>query len=482
MGRKATSGLLPVIIVALVLAVLPSCREKGEDTPDPSLKFSAVGEKKARALGIYSGGLRVGSYDFARRTGTWNDGDQATEISETLSLDLSFRGDSFTVKTAQVSWFDEGLLLLGSSSEVDFGTGKWENIWDRADDGRYLKTEFMGGRSNREEIKVPAGMLTTDALNLYLNNLPAKGSTSLDLELFNLTLGRPLPVRIVRQVSDGVNRRFSLSFWGMNEELWLDEEGMVVKETLPWGIEASLPGENERTGSLSLEKVLAQTAVPARNVPGGIGSMRHAVLNLNGSIIPPPATSWQAVSGEKGRVLVDLKRPRIPPENIRVERKRAVGDDNFGLDLQSSRITGLAESITGDLEDPWDKALAVGKWVFANLGKSMRECFSALDVLEAGEGECQSHSMLTVALSRAAGVPARFVYGVVYMPDRDAYLYHTWVEAYVGEWIPLDPTLGSFPAGVDHLTLVRGGYKDQFSMFPYIVGEGGWSVEFVEGE
>jgi transglutaminase-like putative cysteine protease len=67
------------------------------------------------------------------------------------------------------------------------------------------------------------------------------------------------------------------------------------------------------------------------------------------------------------------------------------------------------------------------------------------------------------------------------MPEPDAYLYHTWVETYVGEWIPMDPTLGSFPAGVDHLTLVQGGYKDQFSMFPYILGDGRWSIEYVEG-
>jgi hypothetical protein len=465
-----------------LLVVLPACREKGKSNADPSLKFSTTEEKRTRTLGIYSGGLRVGTYNFGRQGGIWNDGDQATELSETLSLRLSFRGDSFTARTSQVSWLDENLLLLGSNSEVDFGAGKWKVIWNRTDDGRYLKTETMGRRSIREEVEVPAGMLTTDALNLYLHNLPATGESVLKLELFNLTLGRPLPVRITFHGADGVNRRFSLSFWGMDEQIWLDGEGMVTRETLPWGVEAVLPSDSDESGSLPLEKVFAQTAVPARDIPQDIGSRRWVVLSLNGSITPPPVTSWQTVTGEKGRIVVNLKRPQVPPKKIRIQRKKALGNDNFGLDLKSPRIIELAEDITKDLDDPWEKAQAVGKWVFTNLGKSMRECFSALDVLEAREGECQSHSILTVALCRAAGVPARFVYGVVYMPESDAYLYHTWVEAYAGEWIPMDPTLGSFPAGVDHLTLVRGGYKDQFSMFPYILGDGGWRIEYVEGE
>jgi transglutaminase-like putative cysteine protease len=66
---------------------------------------------------------------------------------------------------------------------------------------------------------------------------------------------------------------------------------------------------------------------------------------------------------------------------------------------------------------------------------------------------------------------------VVYLPDRGAFGFHTWVQVHVGEWIPIDPTLGNFPAGVDHLTLAVGGYQDQFRLFPYIMGQGGWRIK-----
>jgi hypothetical protein len=44
----------------------------------------------------------------------------------------------------------------------------------------------------------------------------------------------------------------------------------------------------------------------------------------------------------------------------------------------------------------------------------------------------------------------------------------------------MDPTLGNFPAGVDHLTLAVGGYQDQFRMFPFIMGKGGWRIRMAE--
>jgi transglutaminase-like putative cysteine protease len=173
-------------------------------------------------------------------------------------------------------------------------------------------------------------------------------------------------------------------------------------------------------------------------------------------------------------------KPRVPGPDQRLPDRDLIKGDSFGLDLDSSRIRDLSQKIAGSREDPWEKAVAIGRWVNQEIGKSMRECFSALQVLETGEGECQSHSLLTVSLCRAAGLPARFAYGVVYLPDRGVFGFHTWVEVHVGEWIPMDPTLGNFPAGVDHITLAAGGYQDQFRLFPYIMGKGGWRIRYSE--
>lgn len=61
--------------------------------------------------------------------------------------------------------------------------------------------------------------------------------------------------------------------------------------------------------------------------------------------------------------------------------------------------------------------------------------------------DCTEFSSLLIALSRATGIPARYVEGLVYLTGAEARLArteHAWAEVYlpgVG-WAPLDPTLG----------------------------------------
>jgi transglutaminase-like putative cysteine protease len=296
-----------------------------------------------------------------------------------------------------------------------------------------------------------------------------------------MTLGQDFPLTLEYRGATEHGRLYVLTYWGMEERIWLDEAGMVVREDMVLGVNARAPEGKEQIGYLPLETILSQTAVPGVRIPEDLGERDEAVVVIKGSFRPPPEGRWQRVSVTDDRAAITLIKPVIPSPDYRRPDMGLMPDDSFGLDLDSPRIKELSKEIAGSVEDPWEKALAIGRWVNSKLGKSMRECFSALQVLEAGEGECQSHSLLTVSLLRAAGLPARFAYGVVYLPDREAFGFHTWVQVHVGDWIPMDPTLGNFPAGVDHLTLAVGGYQDQFRLFPYIMGKGGWRISMGEG-
>jgi hypothetical protein len=79
----------------------------------------------------------------------------------------------------------------------------------------------------------------------------------------------------------------------------------------------------------------------------------------------------------------------------------------------------------------------------------------AMDVLRQMKGDCTEHSLLSVALLRAAGIPARRVDGVVYMftDNVPAMYWHEWVEAYVGEWTQLDPTFQQPVADATHFAM-----------------------------
>ncbi len=61
--------------------------------------------------------------------------------------------------------------------------------------------------------------------------------------------------------------------------------------------------------------------------------------------------------------------------------------------------------------------------------------------------DCTEYSSLLIALSRASGIPARYVEGLLYLNESDATearQEHAWVEVYFpgNGWIPIDPTLG----------------------------------------
>jgi transglutaminase-like putative cysteine protease len=60
-------------------------------------------------------------------------------------------------------------------------------------------------------------------------------------------------------------------------------------------------------------------------------------------------------------------------------------------------------------------------------------------------GDCTEHSILTTALLRAAGIPARCVVGIIladgFSGKRNVFVYHMWVEAfYGGKWVFVDST------------------------------------------
>ena len=477
MGRKGITGLSRLLIAALILFAVTGCKDR---TPvrDFADSFTPSGEEQIRELGIYAGKERVGDLRLSRLKGEWQGANPATRLSEEVYLRLSFRGDRFSVSSSQSSYVGENMDLFASTGTVDFGAGSWETRVLKNEDGTYEREQVTAGSRNRDRISVPDGTLVSDTLPLYIENLRLEKHARLKVGVFNMTLGQEFPLTLEYRGATKEGRLYALTYWGMEERLWIDDTGMVTREDMALGVNARPPAGKEQAGYLALETILSQTAVPGVQIPGDLGDRDEAVIVLEGTFRSPPEGKWQRVKVTEAGTTISLQRPLIPSVDKRQPDMNQMPDDVFGLDLDSPRIRDLSVKITGSLKDPWEKALAIGRWVNSELGKSMRECFSAVQVLETGEGECQSHSLLTVSLYRAAGLPARFVYGVVYLPDRESFGFHTWVQVHVGEWIPMDPTLGNFPAGVDHLTLAVGGYQDQFRLFPFIMGKGGWRIKF----
>lgn len=129
-------------------------------------------------------------------------------------------------------------------------------------------------------------------------------------------------------------------------------------------------------------------------------------------------------------------------------------------------IKALARSCVEGKKYAYDAALAIESFVGSYIEKKDLSVgyASALEVVRSRQGDCTEHALLTAALCRAAGIPARVVTGVVYVNSflnmNDCFGGHAWAEAYIGgKWIGLDAAFrGTRNRGFDaaHIALATG--------------------------
>lgn len=111
--------------------------------------------------------------------------------------------------------------------------------------------------------------------------------------------------------------------------------------------------------------------------------------------------------------------------------------------VNNAAIIAMAKSITSGATSSYDKALRIFKWVRDNLEYSYyyNTQKGAVKTLSSKSGNCCDHSHLIVALSRAAGLPARYVHGYCYFTTSKTWYGHVWAEIYVnGKWYTADGT------------------------------------------
>ena len=130
------------------------------------------------------------------------------------------------------------------------------------------------------------------------------------------------------------------------------------------------------------------------------------------------------------------------------------------LEVRHPEIVLLAHRLRGTETDPHVVAERINKWVYDSLKKTITIGVpSALATLRARRGDCNEHTQLTVALLRAAGIPARVAAGLAFVDGK--FYYHAWPEVWLERWVAIDPTFGQFPADAAHLRFTVGGLGRQ---------------------
>lgn len=125
------------------------------------------------------------------------------------------------------------------------------------------------------------------------------------------------------------------------------------------------------------------------------------------------------------------------------------------IESNNPQIISLAEELSASKQTVCAEVKAFYDYIGRNLVYSYNgQNWGAQAALGPMGADCTEYSSLLMALSRAKGIPARYVEGLLYLNSSQADFArqeHAWVEIYFpgSGWVPLDPTLGRSPLTKD---------------------------------
>ena len=215
----------------------------------------------------------------------------------------------------------------------------------------------------------------------------------------------------------------------------------------------------------ALTRVAVDQPLPTGQVPE---TVRYRIEGLPPGLRPAPERqSYRELPGGAVEVTVHAEGPDKTaqrPETSPVEDLVSTPD----IESDAPQIRALAQTLAGREPDAFKAANLLSSWVFQHVRSAYGVSSDrATDVLARREGDCTEHSLLTVALCRAAGIPARLVHGLVYAQGSDGVYglyWHEWVEIWTSEWVAIDPTFGQPVADATHIELGQGDETDAVAL------------------
>jgi hypothetical protein len=270
--------------------------------------------------------------------------------------------------------------------------------------------------------------------------------------------------------------------------VWLDDKLLAVRS------ESDVPGLGRMTLYRTTRAVAEKEgAAPALMADLGLKSL----IPLNRAIERPheaseivyritfkedddPTTTFaqdarQKVENVQGNTFdLRVRTIREPEETRNFGRgKEDFLKSSYFLDSDNEKVRELAARVTDGETDAWRKGQRIEKWVHEHMKSNTEVNFApASQVLRDLQGDCRQHAMLTAALCRAAGVPARTAIGLVYVPDSErgpVLGFHMWTEVWVkGQWLMLDAVLGRGSVGPAHLKITDHSWQDIQTLAPLL--------------
>jgi hypothetical protein len=455
---------------------------------DEYLEPEAIGSENRiplgeRWMGIYFRGAKIG---YAHET--IQEQEHGYSIKEKIAMKLRVLGHSQQVDMTTECMADRKFNLR--SFRFSLLTGSTQMKIDGQVVGRKLALKVhSGGRVTDRTVSFDHIPFLANNLRPFMLQRGLEPDSRYRVSIFdpstmslnnvNVTvMGRE---KITSGGNDLLANRLRLSFRGIDVNIWLDDEGSVLKEESPMGL--VLVREERRVAQRQgfgeevdiIQAVVARSSIPIKD-PRGVSLLRVKLKRI-------PLFKYEMNDDRQKLIGKTLQVAReewpnslslpFPPSGKEV--KEFLKPSTL---IQSDHplIQRKAKEIVGPKEGTIDAIRVVSEWVYRYIDKKPTLSLpSALEVLESRVGDCNEHAILLVALLRSLGVPARPCVGVIYF--RDAFYYHAWAEVWMGRWVTVDPTLNQLPADATHIKFVHGDIENWVDLVKII---GRLEVEVLE--
>ncbi len=253
----------------------------------------------------------------------------------------------------------------------------------------------------------------------------------------------------------------------VDSRMWSDDQGQIHKSEIPalqqvtYRVDRATALKANRHAVLDLADVSLVPVQPALDAPHQTRRIRYRAQLSHGD----PSRVFRTGSSQTVRRLDEqtaeitvLANGPAAPLPARPEEGPTEADRQPSPWIQSDdpTVRSLAREAVGKAQDPAEQALAIESFVHEALTqKDFSTAFAtAAEVARSRSGDCTEHAVLTAALCRAQGLPARVVVGLVYVQSKQAFAFHMWNTVWIGDrWVPLDATLGRGGTGAAHLGL-----------------------------
>lgn len=396
-------------------------------------------------------------------------------IESEAVLALKFLGFSKTYRFVTVDVVNSDLSLIELDHVLHIDDSR-QQVRGQIEGTALRVTTVTGDDIRHERLALPGPIYPASAVALYpvLHGLEVGREyryTVYDSQTRGLAPAQQTVVAYeASDLFDGQAFKIETRLHGQRVDTWIDTHGRIRLELALGGVLIS-SAESEAAAKryLALASVNKKDAMldfslvrsdrPLRT-PRELAQLRVALSGL-GSVVPPQS-AFQHCTPHGDEWVCDIRRASAEPT---AALRPTPSDDRLTAYLQPSipvpsddpHLRHLAAEIAGTPHPPSAQITLLLAWLNQHIRKEPIDAFSALDVLQARRAECQGHAYLYTAFARALGIPTRVVNGLVYSPERNGFLYHSWTESWLdGVWLPIDPTFAQFGADATHIKLAEG--------------------------